>query len=196
MLDYIRGRAVEKLEDSLVAESGQIGFHIFVPAYDLEEITIGSDLKLYVHLDVKEHGWSIYGFNTKIRRDFFRELISVNGVGPKAGLSLLDVNSASDLRNYILNGDVKAISKAKGIGKKTAERLIVELHRKIDIKDLTESPRISVKNKEAEDAKTALEQLGYDSANVAKFINNRLADKPELEAEEIIRSFLSESSKR
>lgn len=135
MIRYIRGIYAMCLDNSIVVETeGGIAFEIFVPLGSaLYHNNIGDQIKVLTHMIVKEDDMSLYGFEDKENLDLFKKLISVNGVGPKAAMAIMGGLSFNELKKAIVCGDTKAISSANGIGKKTAERIILELKDKIDV---------------------------------------------------------------
>ena len=138
MISFIHGILAEKDEGYIVVEAGGVGYGINVPMSVLAQLpTIGEEVKIYTHYSVREDGQSLYGFLFREDREMFRSLISVNGVGPKGALAILSVLGPDDLRLAIVTGDVKSISRAQGIGQKTAQRVILDLKDKIDNQFLT-----------------------------------------------------------
>ena len=133
MISFIHGTLSEMGESHIVVEAGGVGYGIFVPATVLPQLpTVGEEVKIYTHFSVREDGQSLYGFLYKEDREMFRQLLSVNGVGPKGALGILSVLGPDDLRMAIITGDAKAISRAPGIGPKTAQRVILDLKDKVD----------------------------------------------------------------
>lgn len=136
MIAYIKGKIADISEDNLVVETGNIGYNIKISAGTAGLLPgIGEEIKIYTYTCVREDAFLLYGFLTKDDLDIFRKLITVNGIGPKGGLAILSVMSADDLRFAIMAGDAKAISKAPGIGAKTAERVILDLRDKVSMED-------------------------------------------------------------
>ena len=132
MINYVSGILSEIEENLIIVEAGGIGYGINVPASLIGELPkAGSAVRIYTYFSVKEDSESLYGFINKEDRDMFRQLISVNGVGPKGALAILSVMRPDDLRLAIATGDSKSISRAQGIGAKTAERVILELKNKV-----------------------------------------------------------------
>lgn len=132
MYSYIKGVLAEISENEIVIEASGVGYSVNVPASVIGELpSPGTELKVFTHFSVKEDEQTLYGFLYKEDREMFRRLITVSGIGPKGALSILGVLSPSDLRMAIATGDAKSISMAPGIGKKTAERVILELRDKI-----------------------------------------------------------------
>ena len=132
MINYVSGILSEIEDNLIIVEAGGIGYGINVPASLIGELPkAGSAVRIYTYFSVKEDSESLYGFINKEDRDMFRQLISVNGVGPKGALAILSVMRPVDLRLAIATGDSKSISRAQGIGAKTAERVILELKNKV-----------------------------------------------------------------
>jgi len=134
MIHYIKGILTLKLDDRVVVETGGIGFQIFVPSssrlYTLEE---GAEVKVFTAMIVKEDDISLYGFLERQSLNMFLKLLTVSGIGAKAGLSLLSALSASELSKAIVFGDTAMLCRANGVGKKSAERIILELKDKTGI---------------------------------------------------------------
>lgn len=138
MLAYIKGQLEEVGMDYIVLEAGHMGYHVLVPASMLNELpSKGEDIKVYTYLHVREDAMTIFGFMTKDDVDVFKKLITVNGIGPKGAMGVLSTLSTYELRVAIMTDDVKTISTAPGIGKKTAQKLILDLKDKLKIDDLS-----------------------------------------------------------
>lgn len=135
MIASLNGKILSKSEKSIVLDVGGVGFDIFVPLVILEKMKIGSILTLHTHLHVREDAMELYGFGNVEELNFFKLLISVSGVGPKSALGILSLTSVNDLKKAISHGDATLLTKVSGIGKKTAERLIVDLKNKVDALD-------------------------------------------------------------
>lgn len=134
MISYLRGLLTDIEENKIIVEAGGIGYSVNVPASVMSELPgIGSELLIYTYFSVKEDSQSLYGFMSKADKEMFIRLISVNGVGPKGALAILSVLKPDDLRMAIMSGDAKSISRAQGIGAKTAERVILDLKDKVGI---------------------------------------------------------------
>lgn len=137
MIAYVRGILAEKMEDSVIVEAGGLGYRIFVPVSVLSDLPkAGETVKIYTYYNVKEDSVSLYGFLAKNDLEMFRMLIGVNGIGPKSALGILSAMSPDVLRLAILSGDAKAISKAPGVGSKTAQRIILDLKDKVNADDI------------------------------------------------------------
>ena len=147
MYSYIKGTLEEISEDQIVVENHGIGYNIRISARMLDVLpTRGEEIKIYTYLYVKEDAFSLFGFPSRDELEMFKLLINVSGIGPKGGLAVLSVLSANDLRYAIVAEDVKTISKAPGVGSKTAKRLIIELKDKIDLEEVIENGFEQVKH--------------------------------------------------
>lgn len=133
MISYIRGELADVREDQVVIDVGGVGYGIFMSGSDIARLpSTGQEVKINTYLHVKEDVMQLFGFLTRDGLEVFRLIIGVSGIGPKGGLNILNQMTPNDLRFAVLAGDVKAISKAQGIGKKTAEKLILELKDKLE----------------------------------------------------------------
>lgn len=194
MIGYIKGEVAAIYEDRLVLENNGIGYNIYMPGSSLELVEgIGAVVKVYTYLCVREDAMLLYGFLTKDDLDLYRLLISVGGIGPKGGLSLLSVMSADELKFAIASGDVKQIAKAPGIGAKTAQRVIIDLKDKIDIVSQFDQmyadngQKTQALSSVREEAALALVTLGYSQTDSYKAIRNAQGD----DVETILKSALS-----
>ena len=132
MFYYLKGKLANTTAQTAVVECGGVGFLLIVSTNTLSHLTkMGEEVKLFTYMSVREDAMELYGFFTESELDMFKQLINVSGVGPKAAISLLSAFSPERLASAIVTGDVKMISGAKGIGKKTAERIILELKERI-----------------------------------------------------------------
>lgn len=168
MIAYIKGQLAEVNTDSIVVEHHGLGYQIFVPTSVLDQMSmVGDDIKVYTYLYVREDLMCLYGFMSKDDLNIFKLLISVSGIGPKGALGILSAISPDNLRFAVLAGDAKTISKAPGIGAKTAQRLIIELKDKLKLEDVLEQSdesagiAASVASDSKNEAVLALVALGY-----------------------------------
>ncbi|WZL83101.1 Holliday junction branch migration protein RuvA [Vallitaleaceae bacterium 9-2] len=165
MISYIHGILVAKREDSVIIECQHIGYEIFVPLSVISQLpSIGSEVKMHTELYVREDVLRLYGFISDDDIDVFRKLISVSGIGPKGALGILSTLTPDDLRLAIMTDDSKRISQAKGIGKKTAEKLIIELKDKlkvVDLEVLSASTEQTLHSTYIDEALMGLTGLGY-----------------------------------
>lgn len=179
MISYIRGELSAVEEDKIVIETGGIGYGIFMPAQSMGQLPpIGQEVKIYTYLNVREDAMQLFGFLTKDDLHVFKLVIGVSGIGPKGGLSILSKLSPDDLRFAVLANDAKAISAAPGIGKKTAEKLIIELKDKLSVEDILERdaektdavPIADYSSGVQAEAVEALTALGYGSTEAMKAV--------------------------
>lgn len=173
MLSFIKGILSDIEDDRIVVENGGFGIEIYIPKTVFVLLPrIGEDIKVYTYFKVAEDGFSLYGFLNRGDLDIFKKLITVNSVGPKGALSILSTLSPEDLRLAILSEDEKAISKANGIGAKTAKRIILELKDKIDMTELHMPADASLLSGLSGDAVAeaieALIALGYSQSQARK----------------------------
>ena len=181
MIAYIKGTVEEILEDRVILETGNMGYNIFMPMGAVEHLLHkGQEIKIHTYLNVKEEALQLFGFLTRDDLNTFKLLLGVNGIGPKAALGVLSGLSADELRFAVLADDVKTISRAPGIGKKTAQKLILELKDKFNIQEALEMKAEHVQmpgtgeadltdmKKEAIEALTALGYSGADALRAVK----------------------------
>lgn len=183
MIAFVKGKIEELSEENVVVAVGGIGLNVKISAGTFSQLPgIGEEIKLHTYTCVREDAFVLYGFLTKDELEIFRKLITVNGIGPKGGLAILSVISADDLRFAIISGNAAAIAKAPGIGKKTAERLILDLKDKISLEDTLISGREQQDNAKAEFARAeneaveALTALGYSAADALQAVKKVRAD--------------------
>lgn len=177
MISYIRGELCDIEERKAIVDVNGVGYGIYMPQQALSLLPpMGQQVKIHTYLNIREDAMQLFGFLTKEDLNVFRLLIGVNGIGPKAGLNILSCLSPDELRFAVLSGDAKAISATPGIGKKTAEKLILELKDKLNIEDMLEhaahggdsedlaSGTDTASNTMQAEAVQALTALGYGSA--------------------------------
>ena len=133
MIAHLRGQIEEKFGNALILDVNGVGYEISVPTPDFEVCNLGEERKFYTYHQVRENAEELYGFSSLAAKKIFELLISVQGVGPKAAIAILSLAEAEEVRNAIANADAAFISKASGVGKKSAERVIVDLRDKVGI---------------------------------------------------------------
>ncbi len=161
MYAYIQGKIAETSENSVVVETAGIGYELFVSQNTLKNCTVGDTKRFYTYLSVRDDGMSLFGFAEKQEKDLFLRLIKVSGVGPKGATDILGGMSTNDLISAIAKGNTALLCGIKGIGKKTAERIIVELKDKIGETDIQSSATVSALNDIQQEAVAILVALGY-----------------------------------
>lgn len=202
MFAYIKGTLEYKDNDYLVIEVNGVGYKIFTSLATIETSgKIGDEIKLYTYLHVREDVMCIYGFITRDELNMFELLITVSGVGPKAALSLLSSISPSRFALAIVTDDIQTLTKAQGIGKKTAQRMILELKDKIKKEQLSQSKgpnidEIDLQNNSSRlsEAVSALMVLGYSGVEASRAVSKVFNEDMELEM--IIKNSLKEMVKR
>ncbi len=181
MIAFVNGIIDDITEDNVVIDVGGIGYNVKISADTASRLPgLGEPVKLYTYTSVREDAFLLYGFLTRGDLEIFKKLITVNGIGPKGGLSILSVMDADDLRFAIMSGDSKAISKAPGIGAKTAQRVILDLKDKIRIDDTMISREIdsysenlmAADSAQKQEAVAALASLGYGQTESLKAVNS------------------------
>lgn len=197
MIGYVKGTLEDFDESSITIDVNGIGIHVFVSGGVLAALpAMGSEIKVYTYTYVKEDAFQLYGFLTKDDLALYKQLIAVNGVGPKTGLGFFSMFSASDLRFAIYSADVKTIAKAPGIGKKTAERVIIDLKDKVSLEDnsadallgqIASAPDMTQSNRK--DAIEALVALGYSPAEATKAVKE-LNPSEDMDVEAILKGAL------
>ena len=131
MIAYLRGRVLTTTAETVIVDVNGVGYELYCTGSVFRKLTVGAVTELYTYLQVKEDGITLFGFDTPQEKELFLKLISVSGVGPKLGISILATLSADDFALAIATADVKRLSSVKGLGKKTAEKIVLELHGKI-----------------------------------------------------------------
>ncbi|MDP6727916.1 MAG: Holliday junction branch migration protein RuvA [Gammaproteobacteria bacterium] len=191
MIGQLKGKLISKNPPEILVEVGGIGYELLCPMSTIYELNdIDQDVSLQTHLSIKDDSHTLFGFATKDEKSLFRELIRVNGVGPKVALAILSHLSTNSLVECIINENSELLSKTPGIGKKTALKVIVELQDRLDKVELTNTSTSSInnivgQNPSAKQALAALQSLGFK----AKEANKMLAtiDDQTLSTEQLIR---------
>ncbi|MDO5474899.1 MAG: Holliday junction branch migration protein RuvA [Candidatus Saccharibacteria bacterium] len=163
MISHLKGIVTEKFNNSIIVDVSGVGYEVTVTASDFENCLLEEERKFYTYHSVRENAEELYGFSSLMAKKMFELLISVQGIGPKAGIAILSLSEPEEVRNAIANGDTAFISKASGVGKKSAERVIVDLRDKVGIpsKYGATEVKFSVSNNEPDEALDALMALGF-----------------------------------
>lgn len=194
MITYVKGTIEEIGIDYVVLDFHGMGYRILVPQNVLNQLPKqGEEVKLHTYFHVKEDSMQLFGFLTKGDLEMFRLLITVSGIGPKGALGILSVLSANDLKFAILAGDAKTISSAPGIGKKTAEKTVLELKDKVKLEDafeekLKETEDADIKDLQGvrQDTVEALVALGYSQTEALKAVRE-ITITPDMDAEQVLK---------
>ena len=170
MIAHVRGQVAEKFANSVIIDVQGVGYEVSLTAIDFDALNLNDDIKLYTYHHIREQSEELFGFTSLAAKKLFELLITVQGIGPKAAMSILSLATPEEVRNAIANADAAYISKASGVGKKSAERVIVDLRDKVGLPTYygrkTEPTQATLlKNDEALDALMA---LGFTLADATK----------------------------
>lgn len=195
MIGSLRGKLTSKQAPSIIIECQGVGYEVETPMSTFLDLpSIGDDLFLVTHLLVREDAQTLYGFGTDDERSLFRTLLRISGVGAKMGLAILSAMSVSDFQRCVEYEDAATLVKIPGVGKKTAERLIIEMRDKIDKTSMeTGSRKVAVDTSPRSEAVDALIALGYKAGEVNKLIGAMDVDGQS--AEDIIRQALRQAAR-
>ncbi len=194
MIGFISGKIISKKPTQVLVDVNGVGYLINISINTFEKISDeGEQISLFTYLSVKEDSLTLFGFSNESEKQMFELLISVNGIGPKLAQSILSGIQVNELKFAISGGNISRIIAVPGIGKKTAERLLLDLRDKVDA--VSEGKETGVSFKVKDDAVAALTSLGYNSKTADKVVRDILSDKPNATVEEVIRMALSYLSK-
>ena len=193
MIGFIKGELISAKPTQLLIDVNGVGYLCNISINTFEKISNQKNVSLFIHTHVKEDSITLFGFYTESEKSMFELLISVSGVGPKIALSILSGIQIDDLKNAIIYADISRISAVPGIGRKTAERLILELKNKVDqvIEEGGTGLPVSMKN----EAVMALLTLGYNNKLAEKVIRDVLLTDPDTPLEELIKKALTSLNK-
>jgi holliday junction DNA helicase RuvA len=190
MITHIQGKLIEKNPTDVVIECNGVGYAINISLHTYSQIPDSENLKLYTHLQVKEDSHTLYGFSSLTEREIFRLLISVSGIGASIARTMLSSLTPIQIREGIALGDVTLIQSIKGIGTKTAQRVIIDLKDKIlkiyDIDEVSVSKDNTIKN----EALSALEVLGFVKKQAERVVDKILISQPDANVETLIKQAL------
>lgn len=197
MIAYLKGRALAITPETAIIETGGIGFETYCSGGAFKKIVVGEMVELYTYMQMKEDGITLFAFGSPREKELFLKLISVDGVGPKMGISILVGLSVDELTEAIFAGDTKRLSTVKGLGKKTAEKIILALHGKISALEIlnadgemkAQAPMQAKLSKEGEEAISALTGLGFSKTESVQAVKKAM-DEGAKTTEEIIRKAL------
>jgi len=193
MIGYLTGKTITLKPTHLLLDVNGVGYSIKISLTTFEEISDKEIISLFIHTNVKEDSISLYGFFTKGEKQMFELLISVSGVGPKIALSILSGIRVEDLRYALQSGDISRIVAVPGIGKKTAERLSLELRNKVS--DIIEVEGGSSASSIRTEAVSALATLGYNLKQAEKVVSEILNTNSNIDIEELLKEALTILSK-
>lgn len=191
MYDYIKGELTELTPTEVVLENNQIGYKILISLQTYSRLKMAESTRLYIYHHIREDIEQLYGFYDKDERALFCNLIEVSGIGPNSARMMLSSLSSDEIRGAIISGDVNKLKSIKGIGLKTAQRLLIELKDKMVKRssgdDFSGSFTIPQAGKQREEAASALVLLGFSKANVEKVLDLLLKENPTYTLEELIK---------
>ncbi|MDC3132780.1 Holliday junction branch migration protein RuvA [Flavobacteriaceae bacterium] len=191
MITQIIGRLVEKNPTNVVIDCNGVGYEINISLHTFSQLGEEEKLKLYTHLQIREDAHILYGFFTTMERSVFRLLLSVSGIGASTARTMLSSMDPKQIQAAVASEDINAIKSIKGIGLKTAQRLILELKEKmLNLTGIDEIPVLK-SNTIKEEALSALEVLGYTRKNAEKMIDNIIQNHPNSSVEELIKASLN-----
>tara|TARA_B100001248_G_scaffold172114_1_gene130433 strand:- start:1391 stop:1969 length:579 start_codon:yes stop_codon:yes gene_type:complete len=190
MITQIKGRLIEKSPTELVIDCNGVGYSINISLNTYSQISDDENIKLFTHLIIKEDSHSLYGFFKKSERSLFKLLISVSGVGASTARMMLSSLSPGEIISAIMSGSVQIIQSIKGIGTKTAQRVILELKDKVMMLDESENEHLTLTN-ESTEASSALEVLGYSQKQTSKILTQILSENPGINVETLIKKALN-----
>ena len=190
MITQIKGRLIEKSPTELVVDCNGIGYSINISLNTYSQIGDDENIKLYTYLLIKEDSHSLYGFFKKSERSLFKLLISVSGVGASTARMMLSSLSPSEIISAIMSENVQVVQSIKGIGLKTAQRIILELKDKVLSLDEAGDDSLTL-NKQSEEASSALEVLGYSKKQTSKLLTKIISENPGINVESIIKKALN-----
>lgn len=180
MIAHVFGKVAEKFNGSLVIDVHGVGYEVSVAAGDFDAVVLDQDVKLYTYHHVREQAEELFGFSSLAAKKLFEMLITVQGVGPKAALAVLSLGDVEQVRNAIANADSAFVQKAAGVGKKTAERVVVDLSDKVGLPTQYGRAGTTVQTElnTSDEALEALMALGYTLADATKALENVDANLP------------------
>ena len=194
MISFIRGKKIHIDPAKIIIEVNGIGYDINISLRTYSKLKDESEVFVYTHLNVKEDSHTLYGFNSESERNTFLSLLSINGVGPSTAIMILSSLSANELKKAILSSDTNKIKSVKGIGLKTAERIILELKDKVSFDDISQDKFYDdIDNTIKNEALSALSSLGISKNIVEKHINDILERNNEISLEDLIKEVLKRS---
>ena len=191
MITQIKGRLVEKNLTNVVIDCHGVGYYINISLNTHSQIGNSEELLLFTHLHIKEDSHTLYGFVTQNERSIFRLLISISGIGPSIARTMLSSMDPHEIQKSILGENLEAIKSIKGIGLKTAQRVLIELKDKVQKIEGFDEIVQSKSNTIKEETLSALEVLGYSRRQTEKVIDNIIQSHPESSIEELIKSALN-----
>lgn len=191
MITQIKGRLVEKSPTELVIDCNGLGYLVNISLNTYSLLSDSENISLFTHLQVKEDSHTLFGFFEKTERNLFRKLISVSGIGASTARTMLSSLNPEEIQRAILSEDVSTIQSVKGIGLKTAQRVIIELKDKVSLINEGSGFSVDFANSKREESLSALEVLGYSRKQTTKVVDKLISEVSEISVEEIIKNALN-----
>ena len=193
MIAKLHGIVEDKKTDSIILLVNGVGYEVYASAIDLDSLSVEDSVKLFIYENIREQAHDLFGFLEDSTKKFFEQLITVNGVGPKMAISIMNIGSSKEIQQAIANGNTKYLQSASGVGKRVAERIIVDLKDKIGYSvDSDSVDAILMSGVSQDEAHEALVSLGYTSYDATKILSKI---DPSLTVEEKIKAALRNASK-
>lgn len=190
MIAFLRGTLARTLPNLLWVEVGGTGYEVHVPLGSFDAVREGAEVRVLTHLHVREDAHTLYGFATEEQREVFLLLIDrVSGIGPRLAMAVLGGMPVSAFKDAVVRGDAQALSRVKGVGKKTAERVVLELKDKVGVAEVWQQAAGAAPSAE-QDAVLALLALGYKQADAVKAVRAALGGDADLGSDELVRAAL------
>jgi len=190
MYEYINGKIIELNPAYLIIDASGIGYFINISLYSFTKLQNTSECKIFVHQSIREDAHVLFGFVDKKEREMFRYLISVSGVGPSTARMMMSTSTPDEIQHAIINNDVSLLKKIKGIGEKTAQRIIVDLKDKLGKVGDSNEIFIAQNNTIKDEALSALVMLGFAKNTIEKIIDKILSSDKEISVEELVKKAL------
>ena len=190
MITQLRGKLIEIYPTNAVIDCNGVGYWVNISLNTYSTLEHEEAVTIFTHLIVREDAHILYGFATKLEREIFQKLISVNGVGPASGMMIISTLSSKEIATAIAQEDAKLLQSVKGIGAKTAQRIIIDLKDKLDQNLILDVNSTSVKNKSKNEALSALEVLGIPKKSAEKIMDKILQDQPDADVEFLVKETL------
>jgi Holliday junction DNA helicase RuvA len=191
MITYIKGRLIEKSPTKIIVESNGIGYEINISLNTYEQILDDENIKIFTYLQRKEDSDILFGFSSKSERSIFQQLISISGIGPSTARTILSSISPAEIQEAVWEEDVERIKSIKGIGLKTAQRLIIELKDKVELFDKKDIDLSSENLDIKKEALLALSVLGFNKSKSEKIVSKLYFENKDIELQELIKRSLN-----
>ena len=191
MITQLKGRMIEKSPTEIVIDCNGVGYLVNISLNTFSKLSDSESISLYTHLQVKEDSHTLFGFFEKTERNLFRQLISVSGIGASTARTMLSSLTPGEIQSAIVSGNVSVIQSVKGIGLKTAQRVIIDLKDKVSLISENDQFIGNISNTNQDEALSALEVLGYNRKQTSKLIEMLVNNSPEMSVEELIKGTLN-----